>query len=383
MTKGGLRRAVFLFGAGGVLFGVPARADIPAGYKGLPFDPAVAGGAGVIPSTVKAGPYEIPGRLDFPNYDLGGEQVAYHAGDHITTKNGDGYRTDRPTATMCKTDNAKMDVWYNSGTAMDGMFFPSATTTDFYLGAIQVNDWFNFTVDVKTAGMYTVSSTWSTGNGPPGGEGGDGQVGLEIFTNGTKVGTWTAAFPNYTTTANFHNWKPYPAFATVTLPAGIQVIKLQSTTKHLNLDYVVFDLVGGGAGGSGGATATGGSTGAGGATATGGSTGTGGATATGGSTGTGGATATGGSTGEGGSTGAGGATSEGGSTGATGEGGSTSEGGSNGSTGGGGSTTGGGKKSSGGCSIAAGSPRAGLASGAIFVALAFAARRRRRVGSNR
>jgi hypothetical protein len=44
------------------------------------------------PPTVKAGPYAIPGRLDFVNYDMGGEQIAFHAGDHITTKAGAGYR---------------------------------------------------------------------------------------------------------------------------------------------------------------------------------------------------------------------------------------------------------------------------------------------------
>jgi hypothetical protein len=43
------------------------RADVPAGYTGKPFDPAVAGGVGKIPPTVKAGPHALPGRLDFIN----------------------------------------------------------------------------------------------------------------------------------------------------------------------------------------------------------------------------------------------------------------------------------------------------------------------------
>src|SRR5271166_2742674 len=98
-----LRSALVLFIAGSLppfVLEASARADVPVGYKGKPFDPALAGGVGHIPPTVKAGPYPIPGRLDFINYDLGGEMVAYHAGDHITNNGTEsvklalGYRTD-------------------------------------------------------------------------------------------------------------------------------------------------------------------------------------------------------------------------------------------------------------------------------------------------
>lgn len=227
-----------------LLSAASAQADIPAGYAGKPFDPATAGGVGIIPTTVKAGPYTIPGRLDFVNYDMGGEMVAFHAGDHILDKAGHGYRTDMPVPTFSKTSVAEGDVWYDNGNALDGTQYPSATTTDFYIGAVQVGDWFNFTVNVQTAGTYSISSTWSSGNGPPGGEGGDGSMGLEVFVNGTKLATWTAEFPNYQTTTNFHNWKSYPNFATIALEAGPQLIKLQSTSKHLNLDYVDIELAG-------------------------------------------------------------------------------------------------------------------------------------------
>lgn len=253
-----------------------ARADIPAGYAGKPFDPAVAGGVGIIPTTVKAGPYSIPGRLDFVNYDMGGEMVAFHAGDHILDKAGHGYRTDMPVPTFSKTSMTEGDVWYDNGTALDGTPYPSATTSDFYIGAVQVGDWFDFTVNVQTAGTYSLSSTWSSGNGPPGGEGGDGSMGLEVFVNGTKVATWAAEFPNYQTTTNFHNWKSYPNFATITLEAGAWLIKLQSTSKHLNLDYVDFELAGADGGGlDNGDSSSSGSPGGSGSAGTSGSSGTG------------------------------------------------------------------------------------------------------------
>lgn len=236
----------------------PARAAVPAGYQGKPFDPTVAGGDGIIPASVKAGPYAVPGRIDLVNYDLGGEGVAYHSEAHYTTKDGDGYRDDRPTATMCKTATTKPDLWYDSGAALDGKAYPTDGATDFYIGSIHPNDWFNYTVDVKVAGKYAVSSTFSTGNGPPGGEGGDGEMQLVFFVNGVQQADWKTVFPDYQNKANFHLWKAYQNIATLTLEAGLQVIKIQAPFKHLNLDYLDIQPEGGavgGAGGTGAATA--------------------------------------------------------------------------------------------------------------------------------
>src|SRR6516162_3250839 len=97
----------------------PARADVPAGYKGKPFDPVSAGGKGVIPASVAAGPYAVPGRIDLINYDLGGVGVAYDCAHH-EVKGGFGYRTDTPTATLSLTASSKGDVWYQAGAALDG-----------------------------------------------------------------------------------------------------------------------------------------------------------------------------------------------------------------------------------------------------------------------
>jgi len=287
MMRSSSRALLFAVASAAMVRAGAARADVPAGYMGRPFDPALANGSGKYPTgfdiasapAAKAGPYALPGRLDLVNYDLGGEGVAFHAGDHIATKAGGGYRNDNTSASIGLTgwdeiNTLRHDVWYMAGGALDATVYPTPTTHEFYIGAVQVNDWFNYTVNVSTAGTYVLSSTWSTGNGPPGGEGGDGSVGLQVYSNGTKVGEWHDTFPSYQTTADYQHWKPYPGFLTVTLPAGAQVIKVQSTTKHLHLDYIQFDLMGadggvsapadagaggaaGAAGGSGGAGANG------------------------------------------------------------------------------------------------------------------------------
>jgi hypothetical protein len=265
MPRRNTHRAFASVAAWGVLVSLSAfaRADIPVGYKGMPFDPAVAGGPKLPPGT-KGGPYAIPGRLDFVNYDLGGDGVGYHQSEHAT-RGGAGYRIDMmPTATLSLTSDCIengggppcQNVWYDTSPTLDGTAYPTPTTADFNIGAVHAGDWFNFTVNVETAGTYLLSSTWATGNGPPGGEGGNGDIGLSILSNGTKLATWNAVFPNFNTAADYHHWRAYPGFVAVSLAAGTQVIQLYSEAKGFQLDYVQFSLVGGDGGidGEGGAS---------------------------------------------------------------------------------------------------------------------------------
>jgi hypothetical protein len=372
--------------AGGLplLVGASAHADIPVGYKGKPFDPGVAGGP-KLPASVKGGPYTIPGRLDFINYDMGGDGVGYHTALH-ETKGGAGYRVDGQTATLSYTgqcipiggNGPCTNVWYDTSATLDGTKFPSPTTDDFTLGAVSPDDWFNITVNVTTAGTYALSSTWASGSGPLGGEGGDGTMGVAFFSNGTMLAQWAAVFPNFNMYADYHHWKAYPSFATVTLAAGPQVIKVQSTAKHLQFDYVQLDLVDtdGGAPGAAGAPADGGMTGAGGS-------GAGGAPGAAGDNGAAGSTDTGGTSGDAGAKGASGAAGTGSATGGVGSPGP----GAAGTSGAAGATTtgaagrGGTSKSGGGCALApalnAGGPHAASLLAVVVAIVGVTARGRR------
>lgn len=139
MPRRNTPRAIASIGAWGVVVSVGAfaRADVPAGYKGKPFDPAVAGGPKLPPGT-QGGPYAIPGRLDFVNYDLGGDGVGYHVSEHAQ-RGGTGYRIDTPTATLSLTSSCIpngggppcQNVWYDTSAALDGTIYPTPTTADF------------------------------------------------------------------------------------------------------------------------------------------------------------------------------------------------------------------------------------------------------------
>jgi hypothetical protein len=361
-----------------LLFGIgetDARAAVPAGYAGTPFTGSTSdAGKG------SAGPYPIPGRINLVDYDMGGLNVGF-----FTTHNSSGnpqfpvgcaggdYRSDLPVPTLCKTSGPQGDVWYGTGTALDGTTYPTATTAEYYIGAIRPGDWVNVTVNVLTPGTYTLSSTWATGNGG---------MQLQVYVNGMKQVDWTGTIA----IGDYHHWKPFPNFATITLQAGLQVLKFQSPQQHLNLDYVQFSLQlpdGGvdpgnvdGGGGSPGSTApdaaSSGSTSgspAGSGASTGSSVGTSGATSGNPATSGSGASTGGDATSGGGGAGAGGGSPSGGT-------GGSSAGASSGGASGGGSQ---GARTSAGCACLAagttaqtGSARGlalGLAGAAVLVGL--------------
>jgi MYXO-CTERM domain-containing protein len=298
-----------------------ASADVPAGYAGLPF---------------KGTPKQIPGRISLVDYDTGGMGVGFQTvhfnGD--VTMSGPEYRADRPAPTLCRTYtvvnsfNDKPDT-YTAG-PLTGTFYPSTDVAkpDYYIGAIRPGDWVKVTVNVATAGTYTVSSHWASPAA---------NIDFKILFNDV-LKTETKG----TATGSYHNWVPFPNFATVQLDAGVQVMQFQSVQEHLNLDYVEFALAGGdggvvtptdagadaaaGAGGAGGAAGAGGvggavnAGGASGSTAAGGAAGSTAAGGAGGSTAAGGAAGSPAAGGAAGSTtvgGAGGAVSAGGAAGST------------------------------------------------------------------
>src|SRR6516225_5599483 len=131
-----------------------ARADIPAGYKGTPY---------------KGAPMTIPGRINLADYDLGGTNVSYNCNHTAPPTSAPDYRTDKADAALIYVTsevggipNNPVPDRYSAG-PLTGMFYPGGGRKDYYIGATHPGDWVNVTVDVKTAGTYMLSSTWSSG----------------------------------------------------------------------------------------------------------------------------------------------------------------------------------------------------------------------------
>jgi hypothetical protein len=206
--------------AAGAFFISISSAEIPAGYTGTPYP------AG-------HGPWEIPGRIDFLNYDQGGLNVSFYADDRA----GMFY-----SSAATRTDPGEHPGFYktyqgpadNDSVTINGVRyrFPSTdpTKNDWYIGASHANSWTKWTVHVAKAGKYWISSVWGAESHPI-----SFQV---IFVNGTKTATVTT--PNLNGTGSYHDWAIYSDVASIQLDSGVQVFQFQNKINHLNQDFIYF-----------------------------------------------------------------------------------------------------------------------------------------------
>jgi uncharacterized protein involved in high-affinity Fe2+ transport len=160
-------------------------------------------------ATAAGGPYggtpaAIPGTVQAENYDLGGQGVGYN----VTSTNG--------------TDNA-----YRS----DGVDLETATApaTGNDLGWTASGQWFKYTVNVATAGKYTVSFLVAAPSAT-----------TDALHISNSSGTNLSGSVNIPATGGWQTWTTVTA--TVTLPAGTQTLTLNEDNAGWNIDTAAFAL---------------------------------------------------------------------------------------------------------------------------------------------
>jgi hypothetical protein len=184
---------------------IPKAPGFPADYKGKPY---------------KGTPQEIPGRVEFENFDEGGLNVGFNTQHHEGDSSGKAYRDDAKPQ-ICVTSATENDKF------VDGKKYPSEDKESYYIGYTRPNDWVKCTVNVKKAGVYRVNTTAA---------------------NETKKMTFAISFNdvekakvNGEGTGNYHIWKAHENICTVKLDAGLQVMKFQiGSEPHMNYDFLEF-----------------------------------------------------------------------------------------------------------------------------------------------
>ena len=179
-------------------------------------------GAGAGASAARAateGPYggtaaAVPGTVFAENYDTGGQGVAYN----VTSVNGtdNGYRS----------DGVDLETTTDAGGPAND------------LGWTAAGQWFKYTVNVATAGTYTVGLRVASPSGVT--------DGLHIA---NSAGTNLSGNVNVPATGGWQTW--VTAIATVTLPAGTQTLTVDQDNAGWNLNFLAFGLNSSGGGGSG------------------------------------------------------------------------------------------------------------------------------------
>src|ERR1700677_2938023 len=150
-------------------------------------------------------PAAVPGTVYAANYDTGGQGVAYN----VTSANGsaNSYRSDG----VDLEDTA--DTADNTGAGAYDMGWTTA------------GQWFNYTVDVATAGTYTVAFRLSSPYGIT--------DALHIDNASGTNRTGADAVPN---TGGYETWTTVDA--SITLPAGEQTLTVDQDDNGWHLHYM-------------------------------------------------------------------------------------------------------------------------------------------------
>ena len=161
----------------------------------------------------------MPGTVYAANYDTGGQGVAYN----VTSANGSA-NSYRPDGVDLETTADTQDTT-TAGGAYD-------------LGWTTAGQWFNYTVNVATAGTYSVAFRVSSPYGIT--------DALHIASASGANLTGSVTIPN---TGGYQTWTTVDA--SLTLPAGQQTLTVDQDSNGWNLHYMAFTLTSGG-GGTGG-----------------------------------------------------------------------------------------------------------------------------------
>jgi uncharacterized protein involved in high-affinity Fe2+ transport len=148
----------------------------------------------------------VPGTVQAANYDTGGQGVGYN----VTSTNG--------SANSYRSDGVDLEACTDTGCGYD-------------IGWTAAGQWFNYTVNVATAGTYSVSLRLAS----PSGE----ADGLHIANAAGTNLTGSIAVPN---TGGYQDW--VTVTASVTLPAGVQTLRIDQDSIGWNLHYVTFASTG-------------------------------------------------------------------------------------------------------------------------------------------
>jgi hypothetical protein len=197
-------------------------------YRGKPFHD----------STYHGGAQAIPGKVFCAYYDLGGEGIAYHDSDAKNNGSGglnpaDGtylnqFRMDEGVDTSYTKFHDQIDNNpYNLVQPAEGLL---------YVGWTVPGEWFNLTVDVERAGVYTIDLLYTSNRG--------GDISFDL--NGKKltgplsiVSTSNPAEP--IAWRQWHHWNLMKNFVQVALPKGVNVLTLHVVSEgNMNFAYLDF-----------------------------------------------------------------------------------------------------------------------------------------------
>jgi len=197
-------------------------------YQGEPFHDSV----------YKGGPQHIPGRVMCAYYDLGGEGVAYHDADAKNNGSGGLNPADGTYLNQFRMDEGVDTSYTKFHDAIDNNPYNLVQPPEslLYIGWVVAGEWFNMTVDVQRAGVYTADLLYTSSGG--------GDISFDV--NGKKLTGRVTVLPTYNASdpiawRQMHHWGLMKNLVKVKLKKGVQVLTLRVLTNgHMNFAYLDF-----------------------------------------------------------------------------------------------------------------------------------------------
>jgi len=199
-------------------------------YRGKPFHDSMYHG----------GPQKIPGRVQCPYYDLGGEGVAYHDTDARNRGSGELNPADGTYLNQFRMSEG-VDTSYTKfhrDVEIDDNPFNLVMPPEnqLYAGWTEPGEWFKVTVKVARAGTYTMDLLYTSNRG--------GTISLDLDGNKLTDPLEIASTKNDADPLawrQWHHWNLMKEMAVVSLPKGKHVLTIHILTNgNMNLAYLDF-----------------------------------------------------------------------------------------------------------------------------------------------
>jgi hypothetical protein len=204
------------------------QTNYPKDYKGTPYQD----------SRYQGGAQKIPGKVECAYYDLGGEGVAYHDTDSKNHGSGELNPADGTYLNQFRMDEG-VDISYTKfHDEVDNSPYDlvQPPKNQLYVGWTEPGEWFNVTVQVARAGVYSADLLYTSNRG--------GTISIDL--NGktatpplTIASTFDASDP--IAWRQWHHWNIMRSFVSLRLPAGTSVLTIHILTAgNMNLAYFDF-----------------------------------------------------------------------------------------------------------------------------------------------
>jgi hypothetical protein len=198
-------------------------------YQGKPFHDSVYQG----------GPQRIPGKVFCAYYDVGGEGIAYHDTDAKNNGSGGLNPADGTYLNQFRMNEGVDTSYTKFHDQIDNNPYNLVQPSEgqLYVGWTEPGEWFNLTVEVEHAGVYTIDLLYTSNRG--------GEISFDL--NGQKltgpvsiVSTNNAADP--IAWRQWHHWNIMKNLAEVKLPKGVNVLTVHVVSGgNMNFAYLDFE----------------------------------------------------------------------------------------------------------------------------------------------